>query len=427
MVKDGQANPRFLTATSFAVEAHGRIRQERKGTTYPYVVHPIRVGEILWRHRAKEDTVVAGILHDVLEDTRVTEAQLRRRFGRRVTEIVKGVTEPDKSLSRAKRMEETIDRLRAETDPAVWMVAAADKLDNVRTIRDTIAERGEAKTWQLFNAPRPHQETYYRSMAEALVTNDPKQALFQQLALEVAELFAPAGDTDWPFLHATELRLPEQARPYLAEPRRQWRPGASAYELAHAWIRDVPGVPPRVAQVLASTPFEIRRIVHGFFEREVALGTPGRRSQTDLMLLVEGPDGYAVIAVEGKALETFGPKIDAWLESAPARSRKPERLAGLCRDLNLSQPPDGDLRYQLLHRAVSAVREARNYGVRRALLLVHAFDPAPASLEDLRAFADAIGVELEGVDCVYGPVKLGNVELSLVWVQDTPRSSVLSP
>jgi (p)ppGpp synthase/HD superfamily hydrolase len=190
MVKQGQADPRFLAATSFAVEAHGRVSQERKGTTYPYVAHPLRVGEILYRHGAGGDTVVAGILHDVLEDTLGTEAELRKDFGPRVTEIVKGVTEPDKLLPRIQRMEETIDRLRAETDPAVWMVAGADKLDNVRTIRDTITERGAEETWRIFSAERPDQESYYRSMAETLVAHDPSQGLFRELALEVDAVFA---------------------------------------------------------------------------------------------------------------------------------------------------------------------------------------------------------------------------------------------
>ena len=119
-------------------------------------------------------------------------------------------------------------------------------------------------------------------MAEALVTNDPKQALFQQLALEVAELFAPEATPIG--RSSTRRSCACRSRPTLPRrTRRQWRPGASAYELAHAWI-GMYGRPAACGEVLAGTPFEIRRIVHGFFEREVALGTPGRRSQTDLML-----------------------------------------------------------------------------------------------------------------------------------------------
>ena len=76
----------------------------------------------------------------------MSASQLEAEFGSAVTNIVERVTEPDKSLPRPVRMTESIERLRGEPTTAVLMVAAADKLDNVRSIRDTIAERGETRT-----------------------------------------------------------------------------------------------------------------------------------------------------------------------------------------------------------------------------------------------------------------------------------------
>ena len=248
MVKDGQANPRFLTATSFAVEAHGRIRQERKGTTYPYVVHPIRVGEILWRpgeeHRRGRDPARRTRGHP---RHRGAAAEALRRGSPR-SWASRSRTSHFRGPSGSKRQSIACGPRRI---PLVWMVAAADKLDNVRTIRDTIAERGEARPGNSSTRRGPiRRPTTARWRKRWLRTIRSRHSSSSSRSRS-HELFAPAGDTDWPFLHATELRLPEQARPYLAEPRRQWLPGASAYELAHAWIRDVPGVPPRVAQVLA--------------------------------------------------------------------------------------------------------------------------------------------------------------------------------
>jgi guanosine-3',5'-bis(diphosphate) 3'-pyrophosphohydrolase len=79
------ANRRYLEALAFAVERHGGARQPRKGTGFPYVVHPIRVAEILDRYGYDEDVVVAGMLHDVVEDAGVTHAELERAFGIRVS------------------------------------------------------------------------------------------------------------------------------------------------------------------------------------------------------------------------------------------------------------------------------------------------------------------------------------------------------
>ncbi len=72
----GKANPRFEQALAFAAQAHAAVHQERKGTDFPYVSHPIRVAEILDRFDCSEDVVVAGFLHDTIEDTDVTADEI---------------------------------------------------------------------------------------------------------------------------------------------------------------------------------------------------------------------------------------------------------------------------------------------------------------------------------------------------------------
>ena len=69
---EGNSNPSFEKALAFAAETHGAVKQERKGTDFPYVAHPIRVAELLDRFERDEDVVVAGFLHDTIEDTQVT-------------------------------------------------------------------------------------------------------------------------------------------------------------------------------------------------------------------------------------------------------------------------------------------------------------------------------------------------------------------
>ena len=67
------------SAIQFATMQHGT--QKRKGKEVPYIVHPLEVMEILYRMGADENLLVAGILHDVVEDTAVKIADIREYFG----------------------------------------------------------------------------------------------------------------------------------------------------------------------------------------------------------------------------------------------------------------------------------------------------------------------------------------------------------
>ena len=79
----GKANPRFEKALAFAAQAHAAVNQERKGTDFPYIAHPIRVAQILDRFDCGEDVTVAGFLHNTIEDANVTADELTEVFGRR--------------------------------------------------------------------------------------------------------------------------------------------------------------------------------------------------------------------------------------------------------------------------------------------------------------------------------------------------------
>ena len=171
----GKANPRFEQALAFAAQAHAAVHQERKGTDFPYVAHPIRVAEILDRFECSEDVIVAGFLHDTIEDTDVTADEISATFGPRVAALVTSVSEPDKSLPWKTRKQHTIEHLEQEQDPDVLALVAADKLDNVRSITDTLRHLGQEKTWALFNADRSEQHWYYRRIAEILLRQGPGQ------------------------------------------------------------------------------------------------------------------------------------------------------------------------------------------------------------------------------------------------------------
>jgi (p)ppGpp synthase/HD superfamily hydrolase len=140
--------------------------------------------------------VIAGLLHDTIEDAGITAAELESRFGARVARIVVGASEPDKGASWKERKQHTIDYLRTEADHDTLMVTAADKLDNARSIRETVARHGEDATWSRFKEGRAEQHWYYRGLAKALLEREPNNLLFRALDFEVQTLFAESGPYD---------------------------------------------------------------------------------------------------------------------------------------------------------------------------------------------------------------------------------------
>lgn len=210
------------------------------------------------------------------------------------------------------------------------------------------------------------------------------------------------------------LRKPEDVKPHLAEPERHWRAGYSAQELASSWSAAGKDFPPEVKLVLRSCPvFANAELVDGFFEREVDLGTPGRNSQTDLMVVVGIGNELGIIAVEGKVDEPFGQLVSEWNDGSPGKLR---RLSGLCSTLGLKVENMGHLRYQLLHRTASAVYEAKRYRCRHALMLVHSFSSNRKWLSDFVSFADAMAI---GVSSTVSISKVcEGVNVRLAWVSD---------
>ena len=72
--------------------------QNRKGTSTPYIVHPMEVMQILTDMHCKESVIIAGILHDTLEDTETTPDEIALHFGKDVLAIVQTESE-DKSIA----------------------------------------------------------------------------------------------------------------------------------------------------------------------------------------------------------------------------------------------------------------------------------------------------------------------------------------
>jgi hypothetical protein len=226
-------------------------------------------------------------------------------------------------------------------------------------------------------------------------------------------------DVNLRFFHAEEIRRPEDVIKHLAKGQQHWRKGYSAFELAHCWIASG-GIPVRVRAALDDCPaYHAAELIEGFFERQINLRTRGYPSQTDLMAYLRLKDGYAVAAVEGKVDEPFGDLVAEWNDGSSGRVR---RLAGLCDVLRLDPSTVVSLRYQLIHRTVSAIFEAERYKCNRALLLVHSFSRFDSAFADFRAFANAIRAPVSAPGTVSEPSNLAGVELRCVWIKDEPQA-----
>lgn len=161
---------KFKFAVNFAAMAHKGV--VRKGTTIPYVLHPVEAALIVLGMTDDLDVVLAAVLHDIIEDTRFDQNDIELLFGKKVAEFVASESE-DKRENRPasetwkERKEETIQHIKAESIEAK-MICLGDKLSNIRMSVKTHKEKGDAM-WECFNQSNPDMQAwYYDSIAEAL-------------------------------------------------------------------------------------------------------------------------------------------------------------------------------------------------------------------------------------------------------------------
>ena len=126
---------RIERAYQFSEKCHlGQMRQSGD----PYITHPLAVANILADMRMDHESLMAALLHDVIEDTGVTKGQISRRFGRTVADLVDGVSKLGEvaSASRAEQQAESFQKmtLAMSQDIRVMLVKLADRLHNMRTL-----------------------------------------------------------------------------------------------------------------------------------------------------------------------------------------------------------------------------------------------------------------------------------------------------
>jgi len=189
---------------AFAFAAKHHDRQVRKGTRLPYLTHPANVAVILSRYDQDEQTVVSGILHDVIEDcvldgyTRdMLEQRIGDKFGPDVLETVLAVThrqvdEEGIDLSSEERKDDYLARLAGASERARW-VCAADKIHNGNSILADLNRTLDPDTvWSRFNVGRLGTVRWYRRVYERLREVGFSAPIMSEL-LEVAEQLEQKG------------------------------------------------------------------------------------------------------------------------------------------------------------------------------------------------------------------------------------------
>lgn len=144
---------------------HRDQRRKYPGAQVPYISHCAGVAISLARHGFDEEVVAAGALHDTVEDTAATFDDLTRLFGARVSELVRHVTEEDKSLPWEERKRMYLEHFVVKPWEA-QAITLADKIDNFESIR--IAARDFGDPWGQFKRGRPQQLARFEALEQKL-------------------------------------------------------------------------------------------------------------------------------------------------------------------------------------------------------------------------------------------------------------------
>ena len=220
------------------------------------------------------------------------------------------------------------------------------------------------------------------------------------------------------------MRQAEDVIPHLGKAI-HWKEGRSAKSLADAWFY-ANDIPDDVRAVLdQAAEYRDVELLDAFLERctnlEDGRATP---SQTDLLAILGARDGLAVMGVEAKVTESFGPIVEDWLDGGQG---KQARLATLCARLGLDHASALPLRYQLLHRTVAVLLEARRYRTTRALMVVQSFCPQRTGFADFAAFVEALGYPSVAPDRLTSSRAIGDIELRLGWISSSVPSLARTP
>ena len=185
---------------AFAFAAKHHDRQVRKGTRLPYLTHPANVAIILTRYGRDEETVIAGILHDVVEDCvrdgytgEMLAQRIGEKFGTSVLETVMAVTyrrndDDGIEMSSDDRKADFLARLSSASENALW-VCAAYMVHNANSILADLRRTVDANSvWSRFTGGRTGRVNWYRQVLDRLDEVGFKAPIAEELRAVVTAL-----------------------------------------------------------------------------------------------------------------------------------------------------------------------------------------------------------------------------------------------
>ncbi len=204
-------------AYNIAYNAH---KDQRRKSGEPYIIHPLCVGIILADLELDKETIVAGLLHDVVEDTVMTSEELKAEFGAEVELLVDGVTKLGQLSYSADKVEVQAENLRKmflamAKDIRVILIKLADRLHNMRTLKYMRPEKQKEKARETMDiyAPIAHRlgiskikvelddlslkylepDVYYDLVEKIALKKDAREAFVKSIVDEVSMHIVDAG------------------------------------------------------------------------------------------------------------------------------------------------------------------------------------------------------------------------------------------
>lgn len=125
---------------------HGQLRVSSMEHSLPYIVHPFSVALLIAENGADDDTIIAALLHDTLEDTETTHSEIVEHFSVNVAELVESVSEVREQggvqLTWKERKILYIENLERSGEASI-LIAVADKIDNIESKIESFEQYGE--------------------------------------------------------------------------------------------------------------------------------------------------------------------------------------------------------------------------------------------------------------------------------------------
>ncbi|MEP6562138.1 MAG: HD domain-containing protein [Nakamurella sp.] len=204
MISTAPKSERLASAVQYAADAHaGQVRKRSQGDDRPpirYLSHLLGVAGIVAEDLGTDDEIIAGLLHDVLEDqdpdgTRAVE--INDKFGPEVLVMVESASGPKKEDAGMRefrvRKQVYLNQLQAEQHPGAIKVSLADKVHNARSTVNDLEAEGPA-VWDRFNAGVDDQLWWYGGLAEVYAAHATAGRASTARAAELARLVARMGE-----------------------------------------------------------------------------------------------------------------------------------------------------------------------------------------------------------------------------------------